>query len=133
MKKLLMLFLICCILSVMGCSKEKEQSEAVKIDFSVVSEECIPKELLEQIEAKKSEPFKLTFTDEEELYICVGYGEQKSGGYSICVLECCRLTNAVSVDTNLVGPKPDDTKKEGKSYPYIVLRMEDQKVPVVFN
>ena len=43
----------------------------------------IPEELKTIIDQKKTGEFKLTYADQDELYIVVGYGKQLTGGYSI--------------------------------------------------
>ena len=53
------------------------------IEFTVLSEDEIPEELMGQIEEKKQEEFKLTYSDNSNLYIARGYGKQESSGYSI--------------------------------------------------
>ncbi len=98
-----------------------------------MEEERIPEELLIRIHEKKGIPFKFTFKDTGFLYICVGYGEQEQGGYSIAVNALDELRNAILVDTELIGPKPGDNKKEGKSYPYIVIKTEEKDLPVIFD
>ena len=127
----LWIFLIVCCLT--GCKKEEELKVIKNLDFTVVSEERLPEELLTQINEKKLSPFKITFMDDGYVYICIGYGEQSTGGYSISVNALDQLANAIRVDTNLIGPKPDTEKKEGKSYPYIVIKTVDLGMPVVFD
>ena len=67
------------------------------------------------------------------LYICVGYGEQATGGYSITVKELYLTDNAIYVDTNLKGPSPEELQNPVKSYPYIVLKTENMDKTVVFE
>ncbi|MGN0155639.1 MAG: protease complex subunit PrcB family protein [Lachnospiraceae bacterium] len=140
MRKLTVGLLFVMMVTAFGCSNRKEEKPQVleKLDFSVVSDECLPEELKTEIDKKKAQPFQMTFMDDGFLYICIGYGEQKSGGYSIQVNACNRLKNAILVDTNLLGPKPKNTtrpkpKEEGKSYPYIVLKTKDINLPVIFE
>ena len=88
-----------------GCTLLSEEKVNVKdLDFTVLGEEKIPEELMSIIEEKKAEPFKLTYSDREYLYICIGYGEQKTGGYSIAVNELYLTENAICVNTELLGP-----------------------------
>ena len=70
------------------------------------------------------------------MYICVGYGEQVSGGYSIAVNALYLTENAIYADTTLLGPDPSDPaagKKNSVSCPYIVLKTEFIDKPVVFD
>lgn len=121
-----------------GCAKEEKNSlEKVKdLEFTVLAEDNIPEELKTIIEEKKSNTFKVTYQDNGFLYICIGYGEQISGGYSITVNDLYLTDNAVYVDTTLLGPDPAESaavKKNTPSYPYIVLKTEFVDKPVIFN
>lgn len=118
-----------------GCSfrvvsKEQERED---VAFVIVSEECIPKELAELIEQKKESEIKLTYADKKDRYIIVGYGEQKTGGYSIYIKDVYKTSNALYVDTCLLGPKKGKAEKEVPSYPVIVLRVSEMGLPVVFQ
>ena len=71
-----------------GCSVEKEDQDKVRdLEFAVVSEAELPEELAKLVAEKKAAPFKLTYSNDQGLYIVVGYGEQATGGYSIAVRE----------------------------------------------
>ncbi len=133
--RLLLGFLVMCLIT--GCAKEKDPLEKIKdLEFTVLAEENIPEELKSIIEEKKADAFKVTYQDNGFLYICVGYGEQVSGGYSITVNGLYLMENAIYVDTTLLGPDPADTsaaKKNTPSYPYLVIKTEFIDKPVVFN
>lgn len=128
-------FLMLCMFT--GCAdKKRDTMEKIKdLEFTVLADENIPEELKAVIEEKKGNSFKVTFQDNGFLYICIGYGEQVSGGYSITVNALYLTENAIYVDTTLLGPQPGDTttKKDTPSYPYIVLKTEFLDKPVVFN
>ena len=114
-----------------GCGLQS--SERVKLrdlEFTVLSEEKMPEELKEMIEERKVEPFKLTYSDNEYLYICVGYGEQETGGYSITVDELYLTDSAIYAQTTLLGPEASDKGNKVVSYPIIVIKTEllDQTV-----
>ncbi len=119
---------------VAGCSAKKLSTEKLQdIDFTVVDDEDIPEELEEMIEEKENEPFKLTYADDGELYIAVGYGEQQTSGYSIEVKELYESKNAIYIHTNLIGPANDERVVERKTYPYIVVKLEFIDKNVVFQ
>lgn len=123
-----------CLLA--GCAKEKDPMEKIKdLEFTVLAEENIPEELKTVIDEKKGNAFKVTYQDNGFLYICIGYGEQVSGGYSITVNDLYLTENAIYADTTLLGPEPGDegAKKNASSYPYIVIKTEFVDKPVVFN
>ncbi len=121
--------LLCC-----GCSVEKESETKIRdLEYSIVKEEDIPEELKNVIESKKQQIFKLSYADNGEMYIAVGYGEQQTGGYSIQVKELYLSDNAVYFDTELQGPKKEEINHEAKSYPYIVIKTEQREESVVFQ
>ena len=114
------------------------QDEKIKLrdlDFTVLSEEKIPEELKTVIAEKGTEPFKLTYSDNENLYISIGYGEQKTGGYSIAVDELYLTDDAVYVRTTLLGPDITGQRENaGKpSIPYIVLKTELLDKSVIYE
>ena len=114
------------------------QDENIKLrdlDFTVLSEEKIPEELKTVIAEKGTEPFELTYSDNQNLYISIGYGEQKSGGYSIAVDALYLAEDAIHVSTSLLGPDITGQKENaGKpSVPYIVLKTELLDKTVIYE
>ena len=69
----------------------------------------------------------------EYLYICSGYGEQATGGYSIAVNELYLTDTAIYVSTSLLGPESADKSNKTPSYPYIVIKMEYLDQTVIFE
>lgn len=92
----------------------------------------LPKELYDILEEKKTESFKLTYEEDDRLYLCVGYGQQESGGYSIAVNDLYLTENAIYFDTSLIGPGPEEAKGE-VSYPYLTVQTKYLDKPVVFQ
>ena len=126
MKKICLLVIVsimAAMLSACGGETEKEEDRN-NLEFTVVSEDRLPDELKEILDQKKESAFKLTYADEGYLYICVGYGKQESGGYSVTVNELYETDNAIYVNTNLLGPKAGSSPGTSPSYPYIVLKIE---------
>lgn len=107
-----------CYASACGGETEKEEDRN-NLEFTVVSEDRLPDELKEILDQKKESAFKLTYADEGYLYICVGYGKQESGGYSVTVNELYETDNAIYVNTNLLGPKAGSSP--GTSPPILIL------------
>ena len=135
MKKICLLVIVsimAAMLSACGGETEKEEDRN-NLEFTVVSEDRLPDELKEILDQKKESAFKLTYADEGYLYICVGYGKQESGGYSVTVNELYETDNAIYVNTNLLGPKAGSSPGTSPSYPYIVLKIEFRDQPVVFD
>ncbi len=117
-----------------GCSVGKDDGGKVRdLEFTVVGDAEVPAELMKTIEEKKGSNFKLTFSDGQGLYIVNGYGEQPSGGYSICVDALYLTENSIVIDTELKGPESSEEAGTEKSYPYIVVKTEYLEEPVVFQ
>ena len=85
------------------------------------------------VNEKNAEAFKLTYSDKDYLYICIGYGEQPTGGYSIAVNELYETDSAIYVNTELLGPDPSEKSNPTPSYPYIVLKTEYLDQTVIFE
>ena len=119
---------------VIACGKKQDPMEKIKdLEFTVIAEDKLPEELLTMIEEKKESTFKMTFQDQGFLYICVGYGQQETAGYSISVNALYETANAIYIDTNLMGPGPEEKGKNALTYPYIVVKTENVEKPVVFD
>lgn len=120
-----------------GCGKDNNKTDKIKeLDFTVISEDNLPEELKTILEEKKIQEFKVTYQDKGFLYICIGYGEQQTGGYSIRVNDLYLTDNAIYADTTLLGPDPEkqeELKRSSQSYPYIVIKTEHINKSVVFN
>ena len=117
-----------------GCSVEKENQDKVRdLEFTVVGEADLPEELKNLVMEKKAAPFKLTYSNDQGLYIVVGYGEQATGGYSISVNELYLTENSIVIDTELKGPEKGEDVGAEKSYPYIVAKTEYLENPVIFQ
>ena len=109
------------LLFLSGCNVKKEDGEKVRdLEFTVLAE-------------KRTQPFKMTFTDEQNLYIAVGYGPQQTGGYSIQVEELYLTDNAIVLDTELMGPGKEEAVAPETSYPTIIIRTELLENPVIFK
>ena len=115
-----------------GCN-HGEGDRVRDLDGIIVSEEALPGELREIIDGKKEQAFQLTYSDGDYLYICIGYGKQDTGGYSIALNDLYLTETEVRVDTTLLGPELADQKKKTATYPYLVIRTELVEQPVVFK
>lgn len=135
-KNLLCLLLLTLLLALLpaGCGLEKTDNRKLKdLSYTILEEKDIPQEFLAVIEEKKESIFKLTYTDQENLYIAVGYGIQETGGYSISVNQCYLTKNAIYFDTTLIGPSKGEKVNEVKSYPYLVIKTKYLEKSVVFE
>lgn len=134
-KRILSVCLVCLMcMAVFACGKKQDTMEKIKdLECTIIPEDNLPEELFNMIEQKKANAFKITFEDKGFLYICVGYGTQETGGYSIALNELYETSNAIYVDTNLIGPAPEEKSNPVASYPYIVIKTEFIDKPVVFD
>ena len=131
---LLVLSLLMAAACLFGCGKKEAAEDKIQdLEFTVVGQNEVPQELQEIIEQKKREPFRLTYTSGQDLYIAAGYGEQKTGGYSITVPELYLTENSITIRTELEGPEQGAQTGSEPSYPYVVVRMEFMEQPVVFK
>ena len=117
-----------------GCSVEQTNRTKISdLDYTIAAEADIPEELQNDIEEKKAADFKMTYKDSEFLYIVRGYGEQETGGYSICIRNLYLTSNAIIFETELIGPRKGETISKSPSYPYIVVKVELRDENVVFE
>lgn len=133
-KSIPFLISLCMLVFLCGCSVEKNRTEKIRdIEFTVLKEEEIPKELQAVIEEKKYAVMKETYTDGNWIYIAEGYGEKKESGYSVEVDKCYETPNAIYVHTNLLGPANDEPVVEATVYPYVVIKLEYIDKHIVFE
>lgn len=112
---------------------DTEEEKLKDLDFTVLEERNIPTELMEVIEEKKTEAFNISYSDNENTYIVVGYGAQPTGGYSITVSEMYETENTIVIKTGFVGPSKTEEVSDTESYPYIVVMIEATDKAVVFK
>lgn len=119
---------------VTGCSVSKDSGDKVRdLDFTVAGNMDVPEELKKLIAEKQQQPFKLTYSDDQNLFIAVGYGVQPTGGYSISVNELYLTDNSIVINTELKGPEKGENAGTEQSFPYIVIKTEYLENPVVFQ
>ena len=86
-----------------GCGIIRSSPDKVQdLDYTVVEDEDVPKELAEMIDARKNEQMHLTYATNEYMYIVAGYGEQQTGGYSIRLDSIYLGENAIYIKTSLI-------------------------------
>ena len=128
------LVIILCLSVLTGCSISNGEATKLRdLEFTVVSEELLPGELKTLVEERKAGEFKITYSDANALYICMGYGEQPTGGYSIVVDELYLTEDAVYISTRLLGPASGETPADAPSYPYLVVKTELLDKTVIFE
>lgn len=117
-----------------GCRSEKDDGKKVRdLDFTVVGENEVPKGLAEIIAQKREKPFKLTYSDGGDMYIVIGEGPQKGGGYSVAVKELYLTDNSIVIKSELIGPDKTEAAGMDASYPVLVIKTQAMEEPVVFQ
>lgn len=135
MKRLYVLCLCILIMTTMaGCSKKETDSNKMKdIDFTVVADINLPDELKDIINEKKTDSFQMTFTAGDSMYLAIGYGEQKTGGFSIKVDSLYMAKDGIHIVTNLLGPDKEEKVSKKASYPYIVVKIKTIEAEVIYE
>lgn len=134
MRKISCFIIIGIVIMMVGCTINKIDSQKVeKIEYIIVEEDNVPEQLRKIIVEKKEKIFQLSYKDGEDMYICVGYGKQPTGGYSIKVKEIYSTKNTICIDTSLIGPNENDLVLKAASFPYIVVKIKNSKKTVIYN
>ncbi len=131
---ILIFTLLFCALLLTGCSLAEEPVVKIRdLDFTVLDEDAIPAPLLEVIQENLSTEMKLSYQNNGTLYIARGFGQQKTGGYSIAVEQMYLAEDGIHVKFHLMGPSKDQKLSEEPSYPYLVIQTEDLGEEIVFE
>mgnify|MGYP001107220749 FL=1 len=137
LKKGLQIFGIWCLslmILLTGCEMKQVGNMAkTEVEFTVVEPDEVPSELAVIIEENKQGEIKLTYEDQGYMYLVRGYGQQKTGGYSIAVNEVFLAEDGLHVDTSLIGPPRDQEIRDEASYPYLVIKIEAREAEVLFD
>lgn len=122
------------IISFTGCNGDEGVKEKGKdLEFTVVGENEIPPALGELITKKREKSFKLTYADGQDMFIVIGEGPQKGGGYSVAVKELYLTENSIVIRTELIGPEKGEAAGTDLSYPVLIVKTEFVDKPVVFQ
>ncbi len=144
MKKYLRILLMmavtaCAVVFLAACSVSDLNSGAGEkvedLEYVILDEDRIPEELMPLIEERYEEAFQMTYTDNDYLYVCIGYGKQENSGYTIIVNDFFLGENGVLVDTSLIGPAAGEERINEPQFAYIVMRTEalSQEVPMYWK
>lgn len=121
-----------CFLS--GCGVEQyDDTKVADLDFTLVAEEDIPEQVMNVINESKTENFRKTYTDNDYLYIIIGYGAQPTTNYSITIEKLYEAPNAIFVSSMLKGPSKHEKVIEKETYPYVVLKLNYSDKTVIFK
>lgn len=136
MNKKRALFLILVFLAAFfaGCGEKVTKPEKIKdVEYTVQEESQVPEELLAKMKEKQKEPFQMTYVTDGYLYIAKGYGTQATSGYSIRVLELYEAAEGVVFSAELVGPGKEEPVLQVETYPYVVVKIPDLNLDVLFQ
>ncbi|MCM1498787.1 MAG: protease complex subunit PrcB family protein [Clostridium sp.] len=123
------------LLSVLaGCRIEETDEEKIKdLDYTVCDESKLPDALVDLIQEKRKEPFKLTYRTRDYLYIVVGYGAQDRTDLNVLLTELYLTQNAIFVDTELTAVEDTTLADNLVSYPWIAVKCERYDVQIIFR
>ena len=82
---------------------------------------------------KQKEPFQMTYATDGYLYIAKGYGTQGTSGYSIRVTEVYEAAEGIVFSSELLGPAKDEPVLQVETYPYVVVKLKDLGLDVLFQ
>lgn len=126
---------LCAVLCMLpGCVTRGQNTQKLReLEFTVLDKYAVPEEFKLLIDENKTEPFKLTYADQGQLYIAEGYGEQPTTGYSVEVTDLYETEDAVCIHTNLLGPEKGEETKEIATFPYVVIQLGYIEKDVLFD
>lgn len=117
-----------------GCEFQETDDKKLKdLDYTICDEGKLPKALVELIQEKKKEPFKLTYSTKDYLYIVIGYGAQDRADLGIKLQELYLTENAIFVDTELDVVESKALADDKLTYPWIAVKCELYDVQVIFK
>ena len=123
------------LLLISGCNFIRIEEEPRKpLEYSIVKNEEIPDRTGCPDTGEKENEFQLTYQCEKDLFLVKGYGEQMSGGYSISVERTgVDFPGCFFPDNCCWGHQNEKITISPPSYPYIVVKTEYRKEPVIFE
>ena len=133
-KRVMLLLLVFWLTVLVGCANGTEKPEKIKdLEYTVQKEGDLPEELISKIREKQKEPFRLTYATDGYLYIATGYGTQETSGYSIRITDLYEAAEGIVLYTELIGPGKEEPVLKVDTYPYIVVKLKDLGLDVLFQ
>ena len=133
-KRALLLLLAFLLAYLAGCGEQIKKPEKIKdMEYTVQEESLVPEELLAKMKEKQKEPFQMTYVTDGYLYIAKGYGTQATSGYSIRVTELYEAAEGIVFSSELIGPAKDEPVLQVETYPYVVVKMKDVGLDILFQ
>ena len=120
---ILLVIVIACGFVFWACSSDSRPEKTGDISYTVVPENEVPEE------------FRLSFSEGENLYLVVGYGRQETGGYSIQIKDLYLAGDVIYLDTELLGPLPEETAdaKDSTAAPWLAVKMQQMDKTIYFE
>ena len=75
----------------------------------------------------------MTYATEGYLYIAKGYGTQATSGYSVRVTDLYEAAEGIVFSAELLGPGKTEPVLQVETYPYIVIKIPDLGLDVLFQ
>ena len=133
-KRVLLLLLAFLLAYIAGCGVQVKKPEKIKdVEYTVQEESLVPEELLAKMKEKQKEPFQMTYATDGYLYIAKGYGSQETSGYSIRVTDLYEAAEGLVFSCELLGPAKDEPVLKVETYPYVVVKLQDMGLDVLFQ
>jgi len=133
-KRAVFLFLVFLTVLFAGCGEKVSKPEKIKdVEYTVQEESQVPEELLAKMKEKQKEPFQMTYVTDGYMYIAKGFGTQKTSGYSIRVTDLYEAAEGVVFSAELIGPAKDEPVLQVETYPYVVVKVPDLGMDVLFQ
>jgi len=133
-KRALLLLLAFLLAYLAGCGEQVKKPEKIKdVEYTVQEESLVPEELLNKMKEKQKEPFQMTYATDGYLYIAKGYGSQETSGYSIRITDLYEATEGIVFSCELIGPAKDEPVLKVETYPYVVVKLKDMDLDVLFQ
>ena len=128
----LILIIVFSLMLVVGCGNQVVGGPT-EVDFEKPQEEFLPEEVQSWLEENIQEYGEDTLVHEEELYILAAYGEKPTAGYTVEIYKVEKLDGKILVFVSYEDPNPKDAVAEVITYPYDLVVIEYQGLPVEFK
>lgn len=113
-------------------SRREAPAQMRQVEFSAADKGDLPPVLENMIHEKEKKPFRITYRDKGILYIAEGYGRQPTTGYHVEVQKLYATETEICFRSQLEGPKENEETEETPSYPYIVIKLQENEKEVLF-
>lgn len=137
--RIVFLAIVLCIFTFLfsSCGHKDIETEhhtmSKKLNYNIVPDDEAPDILLDTMETQKQQGFKLTYRDQGDLWIAVGYGEKTTVGYNISIEEIYDNGSKVHVQTAIIGPEKSSYPEAKPSWPHIIIKIENCSSEVYFE